>query len=159
MPSLSIKEIKAKLGIAAKKFNYELLNLVTIQYEMEKLDAIRQQQVIEIDEMYDKVEDFKELIEYLTILSAKNHKGNETAIKMIRRLKAELECKQDLIIQAEFETDEIFSDLYYKRIDALSELRFKETKLEKLGVSKTKIDEIKESNNFGQSSWWNCFNN
>ena len=112
MPSLSIKEIKAKLGIAAKKFNYELLNLVTIQYEMEKLDAIRQQQVIEIDEMYDKVEDFKELIEYLTILSAKNHKGNETAIKMISRLKAELECKQDLIIQAEFETGEIFSDLY-----------------------------------------------
>ena len=27
-------------------------------------------------------------------------------------------------------------------------------KLEKLGVSKTKIDVVKESNNLGQSSWW-----
>ena len=31
---------------------------------MEKLDTIRQQQIIETDEMYDKKEEFKELIEY-----------------------------------------------------------------------------------------------
>ena len=41
-----------------------------IQYEMETFDAIRQKQVIEIDEMYDKIEQFKELIQYLTISPA-----------------------------------------------------------------------------------------
>ena len=30
----------------------------------------------------------------------------------------------------------------------------KEIKLEKLGISETKIDAVKESNNLGQSSWW-----
>ena len=43
---------------------------------------------------------------------------------------------------------------------ALDELYLKEIKLEKLGVSKTKIDAVKESNNLGQSSWWrNWVNN
>ena len=42
------------------------------------------------------------------------------------------------------------------RIIALDELHFKETKLEKLGVSKTKIDVVKDSNNLDQSSWWGC---
>ena len=52
------------------------------------------------------------------------------------------------------ETFKIFSDLYHDKRIALDELHFKEAKLEKLGVSKTKIDAVKESNNLGQSSWW-----
>ena len=67
MSSLYTKERKAKLRIAAKEFNYELLNLVATQYKMKKLDLIRQKQIIEIDEMYDKIEEFKDVIEYLTI--------------------------------------------------------------------------------------------
>ena len=70
MSSRSTKEKKAKLLMTAKEFNDELLNLVTIQYEMEKLDAVWQKQIIEIDEIYDKIEQFKELIEYLTISPA-----------------------------------------------------------------------------------------
>ena len=66
---------------------------------MEKLDAIWQKQIIKIDEMYDEKEEFKELFNcYLTISPAKNNKGEETAMKMIDRLKAELECNQDLIM-------------------------------------------------------------
>ena len=57
-------------------------------------------------------------------------------------------------MQEESETFKIFSDLYHGRRIALEELHFKGTKLEKRGVSKTKIDVVKESNNLGQSSWW-----
>ena len=57
-------------------------------------------------------------------------------------------------MQEESETCKIFSDLYHDRRIALEELHFKGTKLEKLGVSKTKIGVVKESNNLGQSSWW-----
>ena len=49
----------------------------------------------------------------------------------------------------ESETFKIFSDLYHDKRIALDELHFKEAKLEKLGVSKTKIDAVKESNNLG----------
>ena len=143
IPRLSTKERKAKLLMAVKEFNDELLNLVTIQNEMEKLNTIRYQQVIEIDEMYDKIEEFKELIEYSTISPAKNNNKGETVIKMLRRSKAELERKQDLITQEEFETGEI---------------NFISLKLEKLGVSKIKTDAVKESNNLVHSSWWCCFN-
>ena len=38
---------------------------------MKKLDLIRQKQIIEIDEMYDKIEEFKDVIEYLTISPVK----------------------------------------------------------------------------------------
>ena len=67
MSKLSRKERKTKSGkvrMTVKKFNNRLLNLITIQDEMEKLNTIRQQQTIETDEMYDKKEEFKELIEY-----------------------------------------------------------------------------------------------
>ena len=67
MSNLSLKERKAKsakVRMTVKEFNDDLLNLITIQDEMEKLDTIRQQQIIETDEMYDKKEEFKELIEY-----------------------------------------------------------------------------------------------
>ena len=62
MSNLSIKERKAKsakVRMTVKEFNDELLNLITIQDEMEKLDTIRQQQIIETDEMYHKKEEFK----------------------------------------------------------------------------------------------------
>ena len=58
-------------------------------------------------------------------------------------------------MQEESETFEKFSDLYRKRRKALDELHLKEMKPEKLGVSKTKVDEVKESNNLGQLPWWN----
>ena len=48
----------------------------------------------------------------------------------------------------------IFSDSYHDRRIAVDELHFTGIKLEKLGVSKTKIDAVKESNNLDQSSWW-----
>ena len=80
----------------------------------------------------------------------------EATKEKISRLKAELGCKQDLIMQEESETFKIFSDLYHNRRIALDKLHFKGTKLEKLGVSKTKIDAVKESNNLSQSSWWGC---
>ena len=60
---------------------------------------------------------------------------------MISRLKSGLECKQDLIIQEESETSEIFSDLYYEKINALDELNFK-------GAKTWKIRSIKNTN------WW-----
>ena len=39
------------------------------------------------------------------------------------------------------------------------ELYLKEIKLEKLGVSKTKIDKVEKPNNLDPSSRWNNFNN
>ena len=45
---------------------------------MEKLDAIWQKQIIKIDEMYDEKEEFKELIEYLTISPSKNNRGRNS---------------------------------------------------------------------------------
>ena len=159
MPSLSTKEKKAKRCIVVKEFNDELLNLVMIQYDMEKLDVIWQKQIIKINEMYDKIEELKELIEYLTISPAKNNNREKTAIKMLNRLIPELECKQDLVTREEFKTSKIFDlmpDLHHDRRIARDELTFTSSELEKLGVSKTKIDEIKVSNNLGQSSWWGC---
>ena len=55
----------------------------------------------------------------------------EEEIELIRGLHAELECKQDLIMQEESETFEIFLDLYHKRLDVLYELDLKARKLEK----------------------------
>ena len=146
MQSLATKVRKAKLYVAIKKFNDELLNLVKIQDKLEKNYPINEQQVAKI-------------IKSLEILLAKNSvKRNfaEEEIELLQatkekmsRLKAELECQQDLIMQEESETFKILSDLYHDRRIALDELHFKGIKLEKLGVSKTKIDAVKESNNVG----------
>ena len=51
MSSLSAKETKAKLCVAIKEFNDELLNLVTIQAKLEIIYPINEQQVAEIDEL------------------------------------------------------------------------------------------------------------
>ena len=146
MQSLATKVRKAKLYVAIKKFNDELLNLAKIQDKLEKNYPINEQQVAKI-------------IKSLEILLAKNSvKRNfaEEEIELLQatkekmsRLKAELECQQDLIMQEESETFKILSDLYHDRRIALDELHFKGIKLEKLGVSKTKIDAVKESNNVG----------
>ena len=120
MPSQSTKETKAKSA----------------------LDALWARQIIEIDEIYDKIEDFKEIIEYLTITPLKNNNGVETTIKRINRSKTKLECKLELIMQEEFETCKIFSDLYYEKFYIQSKLCSKETKLEKLGVSETATDKV-----------------
>ena len=69
MSNLSIKKRKAKsanVRMTVKEFNEDLLNLMIIQDEMERLNTIVQQKVIETNEMHDKIEELKELIEYLT---------------------------------------------------------------------------------------------
>ena len=79
----------------------------------------------------------------------------KTTKEKISELKAELEYKQDLVMQEESEIFEKFSDLYRKRRIVLDELYLKEIKLEEIAVSKTRVNEVKESKNLGQSSWWN----
>lgn len=79
----------------------------------------------------DKIEEVKELIEFLAVSPVKHNNREETAIKMISDFKAELEYKQDLIMQEEFETGEILSDLHSKKLEALDELHVKEIELEK----------------------------
>ena len=51
----STEERKAKRCIVIKEFNNELLNLVRIQDRIEKIYPINEQQVTEIDELYDKI--------------------------------------------------------------------------------------------------------
>ena len=97
---------------------------------MEKNYPINEQQAIEIGELYDEISKFDEPIKNLEILLAKNNVEEEielieAAREKISKLKAELECKQDLIMQEESETLEIFSDLCSKRIKALDELYLK----------------------------------
>ena len=104
-----------------------------------------------MDKLYDEIRNFDESIKNLEILLAKiNFERNITEAEMefkeatkqkISGLQAELECKQDLIMQEESEIFEIFSDLNSKRVDALYKLDFKGEKLEKLGVSE--IDKVK----------------
>ena len=48
--------------------------------------------------MYDNIETYNELIEYLTISPATDHNGKGTSIT-ISRSKAELECERDLIMK------------------------------------------------------------
>ena len=131
---------------------------------MEKIYSINEQQVIKIDKLHDEIWKFDEPIKNLEILLEKSSvecsfaeeeiEFIEATKEKIRELQAELECKQDLIMQEESETFEIFSHLYHKRLDALYELDLKARKVAKLGVSRARIDEAKESSNLGQSSWW-----
>ena len=119
---LSTKERKAKLRVAIKESYDELLNLVTIQDKLEKIYPINEQQVAEIDELYDEIWKFDEPIKNLEILLAKSSVERsfaeeeieliEATKEKISRLKAELECKQDMIMQEKSETFKMFSDLY-----------------------------------------------
>ena len=119
MPRLSKKEGKAIIRVATNEFKDKLINLVTMQDKMEKIYSINEQQVAEIDELYDEMWKFDELITNLEALFAKNNVEEEielieTTKEKISRLKEELKCKQDLIMQEESETFKIFSDLHYK---------------------------------------------
>ena len=123
---------------------------------MKKNWSIKEQKKIDIDELCDEIWRLDELIEDLENLINKNTDNYDLEPfkeKMIR-LRDELECKQDLIIQEESETNEIFWDLRSKREEAIYQLNIKGAKLVNLGEPKTKTDAIKESNNLGQSSWW-----
>ena len=112
----STKERKAKLRLAIKEFNDELLNVVKMQDKMEKIYSINDQQLIEIDKLYDEIWKFDEPIKNLEILLEKSSVEEEIEliqakkIIIIRGLQAELECKQDLTMQEKSETFEIFSD-------------------------------------------------
>ena len=112
----STKERKAKLRPAIKEFNDELLNVVKMQDKMEKIYSINDQQLIEIDKLYDEIWKFDEPIKNLEILLEKSSVEEEIEliqakkIIIIRGLQAELECKQDLTMQEKSETFEIFSD-------------------------------------------------
>ena len=83
----------------------------------------------------------------------------EATKEKIIELQAELEYRKDLNMQDEFETFEIFSNLYDKRLEALYELHLKEIQLEKLGVSRAKIDKAKKSNKLDLLFRENSFNN
>ena len=67
----------------------------------------------------------------------------EVAKELVIILKEELECKQDLIMQEEYETFKTFSDLYFKKEKAIYQLDLKGKKLVKLGVSKQKLMQLK----------------
>ena len=131
---------------------------------MEKIYSINEQQLVKIDKLYDEIWKFDEPIKNLEILLEKSsversfaeeeRQLTEATKEKINGLQVKLECKQDLILQEESETFEVFLDLYHKRLDALYELDLKARRLEKLGVSRARIDETKEKNNLGQSSWW-----
>ena len=60
---------KAKLRVAIKEFRF--LNLVTIYDKMEKNYSINEQQMAEIDELYDEIREIVEPIKNLEILFAK----------------------------------------------------------------------------------------
>ena len=130
-----------------------------MQDEMEKIWSINEQQVIETNKLYVEIWKFDEVIENFENLLAKNNakeeiESVETAKEKISELKQELESKQDLIIQEKSETNEIFSDLYSKKGEAIYQLDLKGEKFTKLRVSKTEIHTVKESNNLGKSYWW-----
>ena len=62
---------------------------------------------------------------------------------MVIKLKEEIECKQDQIMQEEYETFKTFSDLFLKREERIYQLDLKAKKLVKLGVSKQKLMQLK----------------
>ena len=130
MSNPSTKERKVKLRITIKEFNDKLLNLVTIQDKMEKITPLmsnKQQKQVHFMMKY------RSLMSQLKIQKFYQQKNNveeeieliEATREKISKLKAELECKQDLIMQEESGAFEIVSDLYSKRIKALDELYLK----------------------------------
>ena len=84
----STKERKAKQRIAIKEFNNDLLNLVMMLDKLEKSYPINEQQVTEIDELYDEIWKFDEPIKNLEILLAKNNVEEE--IELIKTTKEKI---------------------------------------------------------------------
>ena len=77
MSRSSTKERKAKLRVAIKTFNDELLNLVKIQEKMEKVYPINEQQVVEIEKLYDEIWKLDESIKILETLLEKSSSVEE----------------------------------------------------------------------------------
>ena len=106
--SQSIKERKTKKRIAIKEFNDELLNVVKIEYEMEKNYSINEQQLFKINKLYDEIWKFDVPIKNLEILLEKSSVQRSSTEERrqligvtkekIKGLQAKLECKQDLIM-------------------------------------------------------------
>ena len=94
---------------------------------MKKIWSIKEQRKIDIDELCDEIWRLDELIEDLENLVNKNTDNYdlEPFKEKTIRLRDELECKQDLIIQEESKTNEMFSDLYSKRKKAIYQLDLK----------------------------------
>ena len=81
---------------------------------MEKNYCINEKQVVEIDEMYYKIDEYKEIIEYSTITPA-IYNEKETVTKTMIRSREELECKKHLTEQEELETFSVFLKLCCER--------------------------------------------
>ena len=77
MSRSSTKERKAKLRVAIKTFNDELLNLVKIQDKMEKFYPINEQQVVKIEKLYDEIWKLDESINILETLLEKSNSIEE----------------------------------------------------------------------------------
>ena len=77
MSRSSTKERKAKLRVAIKTFNDELLNLVKIQDKMEKVYPINEQQEVEIEKLYDEIWKLDESIKILETLLEKSSSVEE----------------------------------------------------------------------------------
>ena len=84
----STKERKAKQRIAIKEFNNDPLNLVMMLDKLENSYPINEQQVTEIDELYDEIWKFDEPIKNLEILLAKNNVEEE--IELIKTTKEKI---------------------------------------------------------------------
>ena len=107
MSSLSTKKRKAKLCVAIKEFNDELLNLVTTQDKLEIIYPINEQQVAEIDELYDEIWKFDGPINNLEILLAKNSVEWSFPIEEIRvnrsNKRKDQQIKSRIRMQARFD--------------------------------------------------------
>ena len=116
---------------------------------MEKIYPINEQQMFEIDKLYNEIWKFGKRIKSLEILLGKSSPVEEgrqliEAIKeKIKGLQAELERNQDLITQEESKTFEFFSGLSNKRLGALYKLDLKTRKLVKLVSQKQKFTRSK----------------
>ena len=71
MPSLSTKKRKNKITRSGSKLNDELSNLVTIENKLDKIYFINEQQVIEINKLYDEIWKIDEPIKNSESLLAK----------------------------------------------------------------------------------------
>ena len=71
MPSLLTKKRKNKITRSGSKLNDELSNSVTIENKLDKIYFINDQQVIEINKLYDEIWKFDEPIKNPESLLAK----------------------------------------------------------------------------------------
>ena len=87
MPSLSTKKRKNKITRSGSKLNDELSNLVTIENKLDKIYFINEQQVIEINKLYDEIWKIDEPIKNSESLLAKKSNFAEGEIELIEEAK------------------------------------------------------------------------